>query len=100
MTPEHLLIDRDGRVVTIVINRPAVLNALSSSTLEQLDAALAAASVDESVGAIVLTGAGDRAFEAGADVRELGVVLALCRTGSFGMGAGDVSRASKGFPCR
>jgi enoyl-CoA hydratase/carnithine racemase len=71
MTPEHLLVDRDGRVVTIVINRPAVLNALSSGTLEQLDAALAAAAEDDQVGAIVLTGAGDRAFAAGADVREL-----------------------------
>jgi enoyl-CoA hydratase len=71
MTFEHLLIERDGRVLNITINRPGVLNALSIASLRELDRAMSDAAADASLGAIVLTGAGDRAFAAGADLREL-----------------------------
>jgi enoyl-CoA hydratase len=71
MTFEHLLVERDGSVLTLTMNRPRVLNALSRASLRELDRVLTEASADASVGALVLTGAGDRAFAAGADLREL-----------------------------
>ena len=62
---------REGRVVRLTVNRPDVLNALSSALLEELLGELQALGRDDSVGAIVLTGAGTRAFIAGADIAEL-----------------------------
>jgi enoyl-CoA hydratase len=71
MASEYLLVERDGSVLTITLNRPRVLNALSAVSLRELDRAMSDAVADPSVGAIVLTGAGERAFAAGADLREL-----------------------------
>ena len=62
---------RDGRVALLTINRPEVLNALSTAILEELYSEVTDLARDSSVGAIVLTGAGDRAFIAGADIAEL-----------------------------
>ena len=62
---------RDGRVALLTINRPEVLNALSTEILEELYSEVTDLARDNSVGAIVLTGAGDRAFIAGADIAEL-----------------------------
>lgn len=62
----------DGGVAIITINRPAAANALSRAARAGLAEALAQADTDPAVGAIVLTGAGDRAFSAGLDLRELG----------------------------
>jgi enoyl-CoA hydratase len=56
--------------VVLTLNRPEKLNAISSETLHALDGALAHAEVEPSIRAIVLTGAGDRAFAAGADIAE------------------------------
>jgi enoyl-CoA hydratase len=63
-------IERSGRVVTAYLNRPEVLNALSSEVLEQLLAALEPLDRDPDVGCFVITGIG-RAFAAGADIREM-----------------------------
>ena len=71
MTFENLLLERDGAVVVITINRPRVLNALNSQTLDDLRRALLTCQSDRAVRAVVITGAGDRAFVAGADIREL-----------------------------
>ena len=62
---------REGRVALLTVNRPEVLNALSTEILEELHSEILDLSRDNSVGAIVLTGAGDRAFIAGADIAEL-----------------------------
>ena len=59
-----------GGVARITINRPARYNAYSTACLEELAAALRDASFDDAVGVIVLTGAGDRAFCTGGDVKE------------------------------
>ncbi len=73
---EHLLVERGEasvqgwRVAVITIDRPHVLNALNSDTLDELQAVLDELSTDPSVGAIVLTGAGERSFVAGADIRQ------------------------------
>jgi enoyl-CoA hydratase/carnithine racemase len=62
--------DVEGRVATVTIDRPDVLNALDRSTLETLRDAFRRASADHHVGVAVLTGAGDRAFSTGADLDE------------------------------
>ena len=69
----RVLVDKaaaDG-VALVTLNRPEVLNALDYQTLGELVAALEALDVDESVRCIVITGAGDRAFAAGADIKEM-----------------------------
>jgi enoyl-CoA hydratase/carnithine racemase len=70
MAFDNLLIERDGRVVVITINRPKVLNALNAPTLDELRRAVVECRDDDTVGAVVVTGAGDRAFVAGADIGE------------------------------
>jgi enoyl-CoA hydratase/carnithine racemase len=59
------------RIAVVTIDRPAVRNALSALVVAELDAALTALRDDDSVGVVVFTGAGDRAFVAGADIGEL-----------------------------
>src|SRR3954447_5283872 len=73
MAFENLLLDRDGLVATITINRPKVLNALNALTLDELRRAVLELKRDDGVRAIVLTGAGDKSFVAGADINELAV---------------------------
>jgi enoyl-CoA hydratase len=74
MTFDNLLFERDGAVAILTFNRPKVLNALNASTLRDLDAALDALGGDAEVRAIILTGAGEKSFVAGADINELAVL--------------------------
>jgi enoyl-CoA hydratase len=62
---------REDRVAIVTVNRPEVLNALSTDILHELMSELTDLGRDTSVGAVVLTGAGDRAFIAGADIAEM-----------------------------
>jgi enoyl-CoA hydratase/carnithine racemase len=71
MTYENLLYEQKGAVGFITINRPKVLNALNSATMRELDDALSNAGRDSAVRALILTGAGEKAFVAGADINEL-----------------------------
>jgi enoyl-CoA hydratase len=73
MTFENLLLDWDGAVVVITINRPQVLNALNSQTIDELRQAIVQLKHDTFVRAVVITGAGDKSFVAGADINELAV---------------------------
>lgn len=66
----HILSERRGPVAVITLNRPEVLNAWNSAMRDLLVAALDVAEGDEAVRAIVMTGAGDRAFGAGQDLNE------------------------------
>jgi enoyl-CoA hydratase len=68
---DTLLVSVDDNVATIVLNRPRVRNALNVELLAALGAALRRVDADSAVRAIVLTGAGDKAFAAGADIAEL-----------------------------
>ena len=71
---DNLLLERDapdGMVAIVTINRPAVLNALNAATLDELRTALLEVQGDAAVRAIVITGAGDKSFVAGADIKEL-----------------------------
>ena len=71
MPDENLTIERDGAVAVLTVVRPAVLNALNGDTIAGLEGAVSRLAADDEVRAVVLTGAGDKAFVAGADIREL-----------------------------
>ena len=66
---DEILLDRDGRLAILTINRPQALNALTLGNYRRIGPALRAWSADPSVQAVVVRGAGDRAFCAGGDVR-------------------------------
>jgi enoyl-CoA hydratase len=66
-----LLLETDARCRIITINRPTKLNALNAETLGELRQALADAAPDDGVDVIIITGAGEKAFVAGADIAEL-----------------------------
>lgn len=70
MAYEDIVITRDGKVLTITINRPESLNVLRMQTRRECISALLEAEGDKSVRAVVITGAGKKAFSGGADVRE------------------------------
>lgn len=71
MSLEFLLFDIDDHgIATITFNRPAKLNALNAGTLAEFDQLLAEARNNPAIRALLLTGAGDRAFVAGADIAE------------------------------
>lgn len=71
MTFDNLLLAGDGAVAVVTLNRPKVLNALNNQTLTELASCLAALKADDTVRAIILTGAGEKSFVAGADINEL-----------------------------
>jgi len=66
-------VERDGPVAVVTMNRPEAMNALSRGLRAELAAAMKAIDEDREVRAVVLTGAGTRAFTAGLDLKELGV---------------------------
>jgi enoyl-CoA hydratase len=70
-TLQTLLVERDAAVARVTINRPKVLNALSSATLDELDRTFAELAADDTVRVVVITGAGEKGFVAGADINEL-----------------------------
>ena len=67
---------REDRVAVLTINRPEALNALSSALLEELRSELTAIAGDTSIGCLVITGAGEKAFIAGADIAMTEVAFA------------------------
>src|SRR5437764_11376371 len=73
MAFDNLLLERDGAVALVTINRPKVLNALSAPTLDELRRLMLELGHDDSVRAVILTGAGEKSFVAGADINELAV---------------------------
>jgi enoyl-CoA hydratase len=68
--PETILVEREGRVAILTVNRPDKLNALNDQVRVDLLAALAKIENDEGLGVVVLTGAGEKSFIAGADIGE------------------------------
>jgi enoyl-CoA hydratase/carnithine racemase len=74
MAFDNLLLERDGAVAILTINRPTVLNALNSPTVDELRRAMLDLKRDATVRAIIVTGAGPKSFVAGADINELAVL--------------------------
>ena len=70
MSESNLLIENQGSVRIITINRPKQLNALNSKTIDELSHSLKDAESEDSIKSIILTGSGDKAFVAGADIKE------------------------------
>lgn len=68
---ENLTVERDGAVAIVTVNRPKVLNALNAATLTELATTTRALRDDEGVRCVVITGAGEKSFVAGADINEL-----------------------------
>jgi len=72
MAYQNLLVEVSERIATITFNRPKNLNALNPATVRELKTALEEVSAREDVGVVLLTGAGEKAFIAGADISEMG----------------------------
>ena len=70
MTFENLLVSNENGLATITINRPKKLNALNKNTIEELHNAFKNLEADNTVKAIIITGSGEKAFVAGADISE------------------------------
>lgn len=70
MSYNNILTDTNNGIQTITINRPKQLNALNKETIQELSEALKNADQDAGVGVIILTGSGEKAFVAGADIKE------------------------------
>ncbi len=68
---ENLLYEVKDQIAYVAVNRPDVRNALNVATLGELNSVFAAIKLDSSVRVVILTGAGDKAFVAGADIKEL-----------------------------
>ena len=71
MAYENIVVQADEGVGIITLNRPEVLNALNSALYGELDSAVTAMEADRDIRAIIFTGAGDRAFSAGGDIKEM-----------------------------
>lgn len=68
---QYILVDRDERVGIVTLNRPNVLNALNNHVVSELADALAEFDRDDEIRCMVITGAGEKAFAAGADIKEM-----------------------------
>ena len=71
MTYKNVRVSVSGGVGVLTFNRPEVRNALNLETVREGEAALADLAADNTVGALILTGAGDKAFVSGADINDL-----------------------------
>ncbi|MFR1676933.1 MAG: enoyl-CoA hydratase-related protein, partial [Fusobacterium sp.] len=88
--------EQDGFVGVITINRPKALNALNSDVLKELDACLDGINL-ETTRALILTGAGEKSFVAGADIGEMST-LTKAEGEAFGKIGNDVFRKLETFP--
>ncbi|WP_256002895.1 enoyl-CoA hydratase/isomerase family protein [Pedobacter deserti] len=70
MTYQNLLVELRDRILHVTINRAPKLNALNTQTITELSDVIASAQADPNIGGIILTGAGEKAFVAGADIAE------------------------------
>ncbi len=71
MTYENILLEKKNAIAYVTVNRPKVLNALNMATMEELRAAFHDIKNDEGIRVVILTGSGEKAFVAGADISEL-----------------------------
>jgi enoyl-CoA hydratase len=74
MNYENIRVEKRGALATVTLDRPKVLNALNAATFAELNSAFDELASDSEVRVVLLTGAGERAFAAGADIRELAAV--------------------------
>ena len=70
MSNENIIVETRGRVGLIRLNRPQALNALNAALMRELGRAIDASEADSSIGCMIITGS-DKAFAAGADIKEM-----------------------------
>lgn len=71
MELKNVILEKEGKIAVVTINRPNALNALNSETLKELDYVIDEIENDSNVFAVILTGAGEKSFVAGADIAEM-----------------------------
>lgn len=71
MSFENILFEIREPLAVLTLNRPKVLNALNQATFDELETAFTELAASDSVRAVLITGAGEKAFAAGADIQEL-----------------------------
>ena len=67
----NVLLEKEGNIATVTINRPKALNALNSETLKELNAVIEDLENDNNIYCVILTGSGEKSFVAGADIAEM-----------------------------
>lgn len=93
----NVLLEKKGQIAVATINRPKALNALNSQVLEDIGELLDAVCADSEIRALVITGAGEKAFVAGADIAEMSTLNAEKGT-AFGKKGNDVFRRLETLP--
>ena len=93
----NILLEKKGLIAVATINRPKALNALNSEVLTDLDELVSTVKADADIRALVITGSGEKAFVAGADIGEMST---LTKEGgeAFGKHGNDVFRAIETLP--
>ena len=102
MAYENLLYEKRDGIGFITFNRPKVLNALNRKTMEELREILLGARDDGEVRVLILTGAGEKSFVAGADISELAVQTPVSgkETAAFGQGVLHLLETLESRPSR
>ena len=93
----NVLLEKKGHVAIATVNRPKALNALNSAVLQDLDELVEQVKSDQEIYALVLTGAGEKAFVAGADIGEMST-LTQEEGEAFGKRGNDVFRKIETLP--
>jgi enoyl-CoA hydratase len=91
MTYENLNVEIKDRIARVTVNRPKLLNALNEKTVREIHAAFSTLRNDPAVGVVILTGSGEKAFIAGADINELAVMSPLQGEASSRLGQAALS---------
>ena len=89
----NVLLEKKGHIAVATINRPKALNALNSQVLEDIDQLVEQVKADDEIRALVITGSGEKAFVAGADIGEMST-LTKAEGEAFGKKGNDVFRAA------
>jgi enoyl-CoA hydratase len=95
---ENISLEQEQGVMLLTINRPKQLNALNHATLDELDAAINAVAEDSAIRVLLITGAGDRAFVAGADIREFEAFTTAQEGTRFALRAHDLFQKLQNTP--
>jgi enoyl-CoA hydratase len=74
MDCKNIIFKREAKIAYVTLNRPEVYNALNQAVLIELSEVIDQIKKDSELGAVILTGAGDKAFVSGADINELSAV--------------------------
>ncbi len=93
----NVLLEKKGHIAVATINRPKALNALNSQVLEDIDQLVEQVKADDEIRALVITGSGEKAFVAGADIGEMST-LTRAEGEAFGKTGNDVFRKLETLP--